>query len=145
MIRLINEGAPMTYPTSDLDGITQDQIKLLKSLGIRTTERLLDAACTARRRKLLATKTGVPEQRWLSWANNADRMRIKGVGQDNAKLLQEAGVVTVRELRYRNPAHLAQAMRELNGTHKLMRLPPTERAIKRWIEAAKKLDSKIKY
>ena len=135
----------MTYPISDLDGITQDQIKLLKSAGIRTTAKLLDAACTLKKRKLLATTTDIPEQQWLCWANNADRMRIKGIGYDNSRLLQAIGVKTVRALKYRNPGHIAKAMRELNGKRKLVRLLPTENAIKRWIEAAKKLDPKIKY
>jgi predicted RecB family nuclease len=141
----MDQGAPMTYPTRHLNGITPDDIKLLRSVGIRTTERLLDAACTVPKRKALAAKTGVSEQQWLCWANNADRLRIKGIGQDNATLLQAAGVVTVRDLRSRNPRHLAQRMHELNGKRKLVRLPPTENAIKRWIEAAKKLDQKIKY
>jgi hypothetical protein len=51
----------------------------------------------------------------------------------------------VRELKYRNPARIAQAMRELNGKRKLVRLLPTETAIKRWITAAGKLDQKITY
>jgi hypothetical protein len=135
----------MTYPTSELGGITPDQIKLLKKEGIRSTGKLLDAACTAKLRKLLAARTGVAEQQWLAWANNADRMRIKGIGQDNAMLLEAVGVVTVRELKYRNPAHIAKAMRELNGKRKLVRLLPTENAIKRWVEEAKTLDPKIKY
>jgi predicted RecB family nuclease len=137
----------MTYPICDIDGITPHQIELLKSVGIRTTEKLLDEACTAKKRKLLAAQTKLPEQQLLAWANNADRMRIKGIGQDIAKLLDEVGVVTVRELKYRNPAHLAQAMREANSKRKLnrLRLPPTEKAVERWIEAAKKLDQKIKY
>ena len=135
----------MTYPISDLDSITQDHIRLLKSIGIRTTEKLLEAACTAKKRKLLAGKTKVPEQQWLSWANNADRMRIKGVGHDNSKLLQAIGVVTVRELKYRNPRHIAEAMREINNKRKLVRLLPTENAIRRWITAAGKLEPKIRY
>jgi len=135
----------MTYPIADIDGMTPDQIKLLKSVGIRTTEKLLNAACTVKKRNALTAKTGVSAQQWLSWANNADRMRVKGIGQDNAKLLQEVGVVTVRALKYRNPGHLAKAMREANGKHKLVRLLPTENAIKRWIEAAKKLDQRIEY
>jgi len=135
----------MTYPVSDLDGISLEQIKLLKSVGIRTTEKLLDSACTVHKRKVLATKTDIAEQQLLCWANNADRLRIKGIGYDNARLLQAIGVVTVRELKYRNPAHLARAMRDLNGKRKLVRLLPTENAIRRWIEAAKKLDQKIKY
>lgn len=135
----------MTYPTSDLDGITHEQVRLLRSAGIRTTVKLLDAACTVPKRKSLAAKTGIPEQQLLSWANNADRMRIKGIGQDCSKALQAIGVRTVRSLKYRNPKHLAEAIRSLNGRQKLMRQPPTEKAIKRWIEAARKLDQKIKY
>jgi predicted RecB family nuclease len=135
----------MPYPTSDLDGITQEQIKLLKSVGIRTTERLLDAARTMRSRKNLSAKTGISEKTLLRWANMSDRMRIKGIGEDHARLLEAVGVVTVRELKYRNPARIAQAMRELNGKRKLVRLLPTETAIKRWITAAGKLDQKITY
>ncbi|MPZ56953.1 MAG: DUF4332 domain-containing protein [Rhizobiales bacterium] len=135
----------MNYPITDLDGMSPECARLLKSVGIRTTDRLLDAACTAKKRRLLAAKIAIPEQQWLCWANNADRMRIKGIGQDNAKLLQAVGIVTVRELKYRNPAHIAKAMRELNGKRKLVRLLPTENAIKRWVEAARKLDQKIKY
>ena len=72
-------------------------------------------------------------------------MRIKGIGYDNSRLLQAIGLKTVRALKYRNPGHIAKAMRELNGKRKLVRLLPTENAIKRWIEAAKKLDQKIEY
>jgi hypothetical protein len=142
---LINEGAPMTYPISVLDGISPEEVKLLKSLRIKTTEKLLDAACTARRRKALKEKTGISARRWLAFATNADRLRVKGIGHDSSKLLDEAGVATVQALKFRNPEHLAQHIRALNDRRKLMRQPPTEQAVKRWIEAAKKLDQKVKH
>jgi predicted RecB family nuclease len=135
----------MNYPISVLDGITQDEIRLLKANGIRTTLALLEAAATAKRRKRLAARTNIPEDKWLVWANTADRLRIKGVGLDSAKLLQGAGVKTVRSLRYRNPKQLAERIKAYNVKNKLVRLLPTEAAIGRWIEAAKKLDQKIEY
>jgi predicted RecB family nuclease len=135
----------MTYPISVLDGITHDQIRQLKANGIKTMERLLDAAATAKKRKRLAAQTNIPEDRWLAWVSTADRLRIKGVGVDSAKLLHGVGVTTVPSLRYRNPKHLAERMKELNGKHKLVRLLPTEAAIGRWIEEAKRLDPKIEY
>jgi hypothetical protein len=46
----------------------------------------------------------------LRWANLADRMRIKGVREPYAELLKDAGVDTVKELKYRNPGRLAEAM-----------------------------------
>jgi predicted flap endonuclease-1-like 5' DNA nuclease len=72
-------------------------------------------------------------------------MRIKGVGEDYALLLQAAGVDTVKELKYRNPAKLAKAMKEANTRRKLVRVLPSDDAVVRWIEQAKKLQLKITY
>ena len=81
----------------------------------------------------------------LRWANLTDRMRIKGVREPYAELLKDAGVDTVRELKYRNPGRLAQAMAEANARHKRVQLLPSETRVGHWIEAARKLDQKIKY
>ncbi len=119
--------------------------KTLKSVGIRSTERLLEAARTVKGRKTLAEKTCFCEKRLLSWANVADRMRIKGISKEYAELLHHAGVDTVKELKYRNPANLARAMAEANTKRKLVRLLPSEKVVGRWIEHAKKLPIKISY
>ena len=133
----------MTYPVSDITG--PDIAQRLKSVGIRTTDGLLDAAKGPKERKLLAETTGLDEKRILSWANMADRMRIKGVGADYAGLLQAAGVDTVKELKYRNPEKLAKAMAEANARRKLARVLPSDGAVVRWIEHAKRLTPKISY
>ena len=52
-------------------------------------------------------------------------MRIKGIGEDYAGLLEAAGVDTVKELTYRNPANLAKAMAAANTKRKLVRLLPS--------------------
>jgi predicted flap endonuclease-1-like 5' DNA nuclease len=134
----------MTYPITDIAGIGPDAA-MLRSVGIRTTAKLLEAAKTPRGRQQLALKTGIDEKRILRWANMADRMRIKGVGEDYAELLQAAGVDTVKELKYRNPAKLAKAMAEANAKRKLVRVLPSDRAVERWIEQAKRLQLKISY
>ena len=72
-------------------------------------------------------------------------MRVKGLGKEYAELLCAAGVDTVRELKYRNPAKLAEAMAAANKKRKVVRLVPTDKAVGRWIEAAKKLPLKITY
>jgi predicted flap endonuclease-1-like 5' DNA nuclease len=72
-------------------------------------------------------------------------MRIKGISKEYAELLHASGVITVRELRYRSPAKLAQAMADANKKHKLVRLLPSEKLVGRWIEDARKLPLKIKY
>ena len=135
----------MTYPISDINGIDGEAAEILKSVGIRSTERLLDSARTVRGRKMLAMKTGFDEKRLLCWANVADRMRIKGIRKEYAELLQAAGVDTVKDLKYRNPANLANAMAEANKKRKMVRLLPSEKVVGNWIENAKKLQLKISY
>jgi hypothetical protein len=135
----------MSYPITDIDGIDGHVASTLKSVGIRSTGRLLEAARTVSGRKILAAKTGYGEKQLLCWANVADRMRIKGVRREYAELLQAAGVDTVKELKYRNPGNLARAMADANKKRKLVRLLPSEQVVVRWIENAKKLPLKITY
>jgi len=135
----------MSYPITDIDGIEPEVAGRLKSVGIRTTTKLLEAAKNPKGRRVLAGKTGFDEKKILCWANKADKMRIKGVGEEYAELLQAAGVDTVKELKYRNPANLAKAMAAVNAKRKLVRLLPSEKAVLRWIEHAKKLPLKITY
>ena len=135
----------MSYPITDIDGIDGEAAAILKSVGIRSTERLLEAARTVRGRKMLAIKTGFDEKQLLCWANVADRMRVKGIRKEYAELLQAAGVDTVKELKYRNPANLAKAMSDANKKHKMVRLLPSEKVVGQWIENAKKLQLMISY
>jgi predicted flap endonuclease-1-like 5' DNA nuclease len=135
----------MTYAISEIVGIGPDGADRLRSVGIRTASKLLEAAKSPKERKLLAEKTGIDGKRILSWANLVDRMRIKGVGEDYARLLQAAGVDTVKELKYRNPAKLARAMAEANAKRKLVRVLPSDGAVERWIDQAKRLQLKITY
>jgi predicted flap endonuclease-1-like 5' DNA nuclease len=135
----------MTYAIADITVIEPDEAATLKKAGIRTTAKLLETAKNARGRRQLAEETGLPEKNILRWANLSDKMRIKGIGEDYAHLLQAAGVDTVKELKYRNPERLVKAMAEANAKRKLVRVLPSDGAVLRWIEHAKKLPQKISY
>ena len=135
----------MTYPISKIDGLTAFAATKLKKAGIRTMEGLLDAAHSAKCRKELAAKTGFSEQQLLEWANLADYLRIPGMGKAKAELLRASGVNTVRELTHRNPARLAQAMRDANDKRKLVRVMPSEKSVGDVIDKARQLPLKIAY
>jgi len=135
----------LSYPLTAIAGIGPAMTARLKALGIRTTDKLLEAAKTVKDRRILAQKLDIDEQTVLRWANLTDRMRIKGVREPYAELLKDAGVDTVKELKYRNPEHLARAMAEANAKRKRVRLLPSEKRVGSWIEAARRLDQKIKY
>ena len=49
----------MSYPITAIEDIDADEVEALKSVGIRTTEKLLEAAKSPKGRKLLAAKTEV--------------------------------------------------------------------------------------
>jgi predicted RecB family nuclease len=135
----------MTYPISELEGMTAFSASRLKSLGIRTTDALLEAARTVKGRKALATKTGIDERQLLEWANMSDYMRIPGMGKAKIGLVRAAGVTTVRELALRNPARLAQNMKDVNIRRKLVRVLPSEKSVEQLIAQARKLQPKITY
>ena len=135
----------MSYSIRAIAGIGPAMAAKLRSLGIRTTEKLLEASKTAKNRKILAEKLGVDEQTVLRWANLADRMRIRGVREPYAELLKDAGVDTIRELKFRNPSRLAEAMAAANAKRKRVDLLPTAKRVEHWIADAKKLLPKISY
>jgi predicted flap endonuclease-1-like 5' DNA nuclease len=134
-----------SYSIATIREIDEDEVAALKSAGIKTTQRLLEAAATPTGRKKLAAKSKLEPQKLLRWANMADKLRIKGMGNNYAALLREAGVDTVKELGYRNPRRLAQSMREVNKKRKLVRFLPPEQLVTRWVEQARKLQRKIEY
>src|SRR5215831_18868175 len=113
--------ATMTYPIADITCIAPALRAKLKEVGIRTTARLIERAKCPKDRQALANKIDIDPKIVLQIANLADRMRIKGVGQEYAELLRAAGVDTVHELRYRNPANLAKKMAAVNAESKLVR------------------------
>ncbi|HEX3710418.1 MAG TPA: DUF4332 domain-containing protein [Pseudolabrys sp.] len=135
----------MSYPITDIEGIDGEAAAILKTVKIRSTGRLLEAARTVKCRHDLSIKTGFNEKQILCWANVADRMRIKGINREYSQLLGAAGVDTVKELKFRNPRNLAQAMADANKKRKVVRLLPSEKVVARWIEHAKKLQLMISY
>ena len=135
----------MPFSISELDGLRPGFAIKMRKAGIRTTEKLLETAKSLKGRQMLAEKTEIDQKQLLCVANLIDRMRIKGVGPEYAELLEAAGVKTVRELRYRNPARLADAMAKANLERKLVRVLPSQHTVERWIDQARKLPVKISY
>ena len=93
----------------------------------------------------LAEKTGISDKLLLEWVNHADLFRIKGVGEEYADLLEEAGVDTIPELAQRNPANLYEALEKANAQKKLVRQLPTRAQVESWVEQAKALPRVVSY
>ncbi len=135
----------MSYSIDEIEGIGANRAKKLRAAGIKTTAALLAAGGTPKGRKALEESTGLSGVRILEWCNHADLMRITGVGKQFAELLEAAGVDTVKELRNRNAANLAAAMKTTNAKKKLSRTSPSASMVEKWVKQAKGLKPAIKY
>jgi predicted flap endonuclease-1-like 5' DNA nuclease len=128
-----------------VEGIAEVYAQKLKDAGIATTEALLEAGATPKGRKEVAEKAGIGDALILEWVNHVDLFRIKGVGEEYADLLEEAGVDTVPELAQRKAEHLHAKVIEVNVEKKLVRKLPALSQITNWIEQAKTLPRVITY
>ncbi|MDK9697520.1 MAG: DUF4332 domain-containing protein [Siculibacillus sp.] len=128
-----------------IEGIGPVFAEKLTAAGVKTVEALLDKAKDPKGRKALAEASGIDEKKILNWANKADLMRIKGVGEEYSDLLEAAGVDTVKELKHRNAENLHAKMTEVNEAKKLVRALPTLKAVTDWIEQAKVLPAVMTY
>jgi predicted flap endonuclease-1-like 5' DNA nuclease len=135
----------MSYPILSIEGVGPQLAAKLKGVGVRTTATLLERAKDPKGRKALAAASGIEERKILKFANMADLMRIRGVGEEYAELLEAAGVDTVKELKNRNAANLTRTMTELNEKKKLVRLMPSGKVVTKWIEHAKTLPPMMTY
>ncbi|MFZ2871031.1 DUF4332 domain-containing protein [Zavarzinia sp.] len=134
-----------SYPIEKIEGIGPVFGARLREVGIDTTGELLKAAASPADREALAEKTGFSTKQILEWANRADLMRIKGVGEEYGDLLEFAGVDTVKELQHRVPANLHKKLVEVNEAKNLVRRLPSEADVADWIEQAKSLPPILTY
>ena len=128
-----------------IEGIGASYAEKLKAAGISTTDALLEKGATPSGRKNLVEETGISNKLILRWVNMADLFRINGVGEEYADLLEAAGVDTVPELAQRNAAKLFEKMTAVNEEKKLVRNPPSESVVQKWVAQAKELPRKVNY
>ena len=149
VVKIVNSSMGELSPSSsriiEIEGIGPKYVKKLNSIGIKTTEDLLENGGTKQGRKELAKKTGISETIILEWVNMADLFRIRGIGEEYSYLLREAGVSTVVELSRRNPENLYKTMLGVNEAKKSVRRAPTLNQAIAWIEQAKILPRKVEY
>jgi len=128
-----------------IEGIGTTYAAKLRVTGIGSVEGLLEAGANPEGREAIHEATGIGDEFILDWVNRADLMRIRGVGEEYSDLLERAGVDTVVELAQRNPGNLHKTMLEVNEKEELVRRPPSQGMVERWVEQAKTLPRAVFY
>lgn len=135
----------MSYKIEEVEGIGPEYGKKLREVDIQTTDDLLRRCGDKKGREGVSTETGISEKHILEWVNLSDLMRINGVGEEFADLLEEAGVDTVKELAQRNAENLAAAMDEVNEKKNLTDRVPSAETVQKWIDEAKGMDPMVSH
>lgn len=112
----------------------RDATKLRKG-QVRTTEALLRQASTRTGRGKVSERTGIATADLLKWAQQADLMRVSGIGSEYADLLAATGVDTIKALRRRNATNLMAAMVQVNTKKRIVQRLPTVEMVQGWIES----------
>ena len=121
----------------DIEGVGDVYAKKLQDAGIKTVEQLLEQGATPQGRDEIAAKTGISGALILRWVNHADLIRIVGVAEQFAELLEASGVDSVPELSHRLPENLHAKMVEVNEQKHLVRRLPSVGQISSWIDQCK--------
>jgi predicted flap endonuclease-1-like 5' DNA nuclease len=141
-----SSGSARAIKVVDVEGIGAAYSDTLGAAGVSTTDDLLAVAGTRAGRQRLAERTGISEHLILEWVNNADLMRIPGVGTQYSDLLEAAGVDSPAELAQRNAGNLATTFQEVVAARPgTVRRVPTEAEVADWIEAARNLAKVVEH
>lgn len=117
----------------------RDATKLRKA-RVRTTDSLLQQASTRTGRSELSERTGIATADLLRWAQQADLMRVNGIGSEYADLLSAAGVDTLKALRRRNATNLMELITQVNTKRRAVQRLPTVEMVQAWIDEAAELE-----
>lgn len=133
----------MSYKIEEIEGIGPEYAEKLRAVDIQTTDDLLRRCGEKSGREGVATEADLSEKMLLSWVNRADLMRVTGIGEEYADLLEEAGVDTVKELATRNADNLAEKIAEINERRSLVNRLPGAETIAEWIAEAGTLEQMV--
>lgn len=129
----------MIYKIEQIEGIDGDVAERLATAGVHTSDQLLAHCKTMDGRMRLESLTGVSAPKLMTWANQADLMRVSGIGSEFGQLLESSGIESVKELSVRKPENVVQLLDLVNEEKQLTRAVPPLKTVKRWVERARRM------
>ncbi|MFX1510919.1 MAG: DUF4332 domain-containing protein [Promethearchaeota archaeon] len=130
------------YLIAEFDALMGTEKQKLYAQGITTTHELLDACSATGGITKLSEKTGIPRQRLLKLLSIGELMRVKGVGDDEARVLHATGIKSRKQLAKAGAKDLRKKIRA--SDQKIRGRTPTQKQVNRWIKEAKDKTSRLK-
>ncbi|HIQ16162.1 MAG TPA: DUF4332 domain-containing protein, partial [Leucothrix sp.] len=132
-------------PIETIEGIDTVYSKKLHKININFIDTLLAKGKTPSGRNSLAQRTDIDESLITTWVQNADLLRLDGLTADHAKLLHTSRIHDIRTLGKQEQSALYQLISTTNKEKSLSPKIPSKEQLGSWINAAKKLETKINY
>ena len=129
----------MTFPIENLEFLDGEDLAKLKRAGILDLDSLLARAASDESRQALCAQSGVNRDELRRLARIADILRIQGVNEAQARLLDVAGAGSIAEICLCDAHTLLRQLRRKNVELLLVRSLPPESTLDRWINDAKRL------
>ncbi|NVM52610.1 MAG: DUF4332 domain-containing protein [Candidatus Helarchaeota archaeon] len=128
----------------DIEGIGPQYAKLLKQMGINTTEDLRKISFIK-----IAEATDISTKLLYKWQCIADLFRVRRAAEEYTEFLFEMGIHTIQELSEQNVADLhkkvrafAEEVAKKPSWRGKVKKAPTQRDVETWIASAKELIKK---
>ena len=126
----------MLYRTLEyLNGISDDDVARLRSVGIRHTNQLLHRASLDIDRQRLSKRTGISPDRLLEFAHQCTLQEVSGMDRW-LPLMRRLGIVTMKDLRAQDARSLHATLLESIG----LAGAPSVSDVQYWISQATALD-----
>jgi Domain of unknown function (DUF4332) len=118
-----------------LHGISDDDVRRLRAVGIRHTNQLLHRASLDIDRQRLVKKTGISADRLLEFAHQCTMQEVSGMDRW-IPLMRRFGIVTMKDLRSQDAKTLHARLLEAIGLAGV----PSMSDVQYWISQATALD-----
>ncbi|MCJ7642124.1 MAG: DUF4332 domain-containing protein [Desulfobacterales bacterium] len=106
----------------------------LPRVGIADLEDLLSKTGEKREREELALRLLIPKEELLGWIDRAELAQLKGIGIENLRLLEVAGIHSVSSLAGEDPEKLEERIRRAYPSDRL----PQKARLRIWIREARR-------
>ncbi|MFT7622061.1 MAG: DNA polymerase/3'-5' exonuclease PolX [Myxococcota bacterium] len=120
------------------DVIEKQHHEALRKAGIVNSQQLYERIVTRRARRSLATTSAVPVRVLARWSRLLDLMQLSGIGPKMVRLMNAAGINTLKGLQGAQADTLWSAMRVANRGGRYSEVVPSADVLRGWIGNAQK-------
>jgi len=118
-----------------LRGISEDDVRRLRSRGVQHTNQLLHRTSLAIDRERLSKKTGITPERLLGFAHQCTMLEVSGM-ERHLPVVRRLGIESMKDLRAQDAGHLHEKLADAIG----LAGAPSRSDVQYWISQATALD-----